>query len=125
MRTAIILYELNQLASLDVLLARGSENGKTPLIVSPDAEIDFALEKRGIAFISGKTLQNRTTPAAYVRAEEWFALCMTTTLSFFRTETFPAQDHCVFSTHIYLAMLLYHIDVLERFMEGATKIERG
>ncbi len=125
MRTAIILYELNQLASLDVLLARGSENGKTPLIVSLDAEIDFALEKRGIAFISGKTLQNRTTPAAYVRAEEMVrAVYDHNALSFLSYRNISCTRSLRFSTHIYLGMLLYHIDVLERFMEGAPKIER-
>ena len=124
MKTAIILYELNQLASLDVLFARGSENGKTPLIVSLDAEIDFALEKRGIPFVSGKTLQNRTAPSAYIRAEEMVrAVYDHNELSFLSYRNISCTRSLRFSAHIYLGMLLYHIDVLERFMEGAPKIE--
>ena len=70
MKTAIVLYEPQQLASLDALIETWSAGDEKPTVVSLDAEIDFALEKRGMPFVSGKTLQNRTTPATYVQAYE-------------------------------------------------------
>ncbi|MEK7089929.1 MAG: hypothetical protein AAB920_03900, partial [Patescibacteria group bacterium] len=69
MKTAIILYEPEQLSALDALLKKWSVGETTPIIVSLDAEIDYALEKRGVPFISGKTLQNRESPSAYMRAD--------------------------------------------------------
>jgi hypothetical protein len=125
MKTAIILYELQQLASLDALMAKGSEGGKTPTLVSLDAEIDFALEKRGIPFISGKTLQDRATPAAYVRAEEMArALYGNERMSFLNYRNVSLLDSLRFSTHVYLVRLLYYVDVIERFREGVPDVGR-
>ena len=83
METAIILYEVSQLASLDALMVKWGGKGGVPQVVSLDAEIDFALEKSGISFVSGKTLQNRTAPSAFMRADELTsALCDNQALSF-------------------------------------------
>lgn len=124
MKTALILYKLDQLPLLDTLIAQWSEKGTTPLIVSLDAEIDYALAKRGIPFISGKTLQNREAPSAYVRAEEITRNIFTNkSLSFFRYRNVSALESLRFSTHIYLVALLYYVDIIERFMEH-TPVER-
>ena len=124
MRAAIILYELNQLASLDALIARYGGEGEAPQIVSLDAEIDFALEKRGTPFISGKTLQDRTTPAAYVRADEITrALYDNERMSFLRYRNVSLLDSLRFSTQIYVGRLLHYIDVIERFAESVPDLK--
>lgn len=118
MKTAVILYEISQLVLLDGLMAKRGEGGAAPLIVSLDAEIDFALEKRGIPFISGKTLQNRTAPATYVRAEEIIrGICTNPALSFFQYRGVSLLESLRFSIHVYLLRLFYFIDVIGRFLE--------
>ncbi len=125
MKTAIFLYETSQLASLDALLAKYGEEGKAPAIVSLDAEIDFALEKRGIPFTSGKTLQNRAAPLAYIRAEEIIrTLFDNERLSFLRYRNVSLLDSLRFSTHVYLSPLFNYIDVIERCMEKTPGVKR-
>jgi len=124
MKTAIILYEVSQLASLDTLIAKWSEEGNAPQIVSFDAEIDFALEKRGIPFISGKTLQNRANPATYVRAYEiTSALYDNEKMSFLNYRNVSLLDSLRFSTQIYILHLLYYIDIIQRFVESAPEVK--
>lgn len=125
MKTAIILYELQQLASLDALIAKGGGGGETPTLVSLDAEIDFALEKRGMPFISGKTLQDRETPAPYVRAGEFTStLFDDKKLSFFRYRNVPLLDSLRFSTQVYVSPLFHYIDIIGRFIENTPDIKR-
>ncbi|HEY4501186.1 MAG TPA: glycosyltransferase [Candidatus Paceibacterota bacterium] len=124
MKTAIFLYETSQLASLDALIAKWSGGGETPIIVSLDAEIDFALEKRGGPFISGKALQNRTAPAACMRADELtYALCDSATLSFLRYREVSLLEPLCLLVHIYFSHLFYYVDVIERFMEHTPETE--
>lgn len=124
MKTAIILYEVSQLASLDTLIAKWSDGGEAPTVVSLDAEIDFALEKRSTSFISGKTLQNRTTPSAYIRAEEMTREVFTNkALSFLRYRGVSALESLRFSTHVYLGSLLYYVDIIDRLTES-TPVEQ-
>lgn len=125
MKTAIFLYEANQLASLDALIAKWGDGGESPIIVSLDAEIDFALEKRGVTFVSGKTLQNRATPATYVRAEEMArSLYDDGRMSFLKYRNVSLLDSLRFSTHVYLVYLLYYVDAVERFRENFYGVER-
>ena len=125
MKTAIFLYEINQLASLDALTAKYGGGGEAPIIVSLDAEIDFALEKRGATFVSGKTLQNRITPSAYTRAGEIIrALYDDKRMSFMNYKNVPLLDPLRFSTHVYLAPLFHYIDVIGRFVEGSSGVMR-
>lgn len=125
MKTAIFLYEANQLASLDALIAKYGDGGEAPIVVSLDAEIDFALEKRAAAFVSGKTLQNRGTPATYVRAEEMArALYDDGRMSFLKYRNVSLLDSLRFSTHVYLVYLLYYVDAVERFRENFSGVER-
>ncbi|TSC64445.1 MAG: hypothetical protein G01um101491_282, partial [Parcubacteria group bacterium Gr01-1014_91] len=125
MKTAIFLYETSQLASLDALIAKWSDGGVAPTIVSLDAEIDFALEKRGVPFVSGKTLQNRASPATYVRAEEMArSLYDDERMSFLKYRDVPLADSLRFSTHVYLVYLLYYVDAVERFRENAPDVKR-
>jgi len=125
MKTAIILYEPNQLASLDVLMAKYGEEGGAPTIVSLDAEIDFALEKRGVPFVSGKTLQNRAAPLAHMRAEEMTrALFDNEKLSFLRYRNVSLLDSLRFSTHVYTSPLFNYIDAVERFVDGVSDVKR-
>ena len=125
MKTVLILYKTDQLALLDTLISQLSEAETTPHIVSLDAEIDDALVKRNVPFTSGRALQNRTTPAAYVRTEEVVrAVYDHKALSFLSYRNVSCTRSLRFSTHVYLASLLYHVDVLERFMQSAPEIER-
>lgn len=125
MKTAVILYESSQLAVLDDLIAKRSRGDVAPLIVSLDAEIDFALEKRGVPFISGKTLQNRTAPTTYVRAEEIIReICTNSALSFFQYRGVSLLESLRFSIHVYLLRLFYFMDVIERLLEGGYDITR-
>lgn len=125
MKTAIFLYEAGQLSSLDTLIAKWSEEGEVPQIVSLDAEIDFALEKRGMPFVSGKTLQNRTAPSAFMRADELTsALCDNEALSFFHYRNVPLLEPLRFSINMYFVFLLYYVDSIERFMEGTPDVDR-
>lgn len=125
MKTAIFLYELDQLASLDALIAKRSGEGETPEVVSLDAEIDFALEKRGIPFVSGKTLQDRVSPAAYVRADEVArALFDDERMFFFTYRNVSLLDSLRFSAQVYLGRLFHYIDVIERFVESAPEVKR-
>lgn len=125
MKTAIILYKPEQLASLDALVAQWSNAGETPTIVSLDAEIDYALEKRGIPFISGKTLQNRMTPAALMRSEEITRdICENEMLSFLWYKNISLLEPLRFSISLYLLFLLYYIEVIARFVDAKKDIER-
>lgn len=121
MGTAIILYEPEHLASLDTLLARFSG----ARIVSLDAEIDYALEKRGIPFISGKTLQNRETPVAYLRADKLTQdMCESEALSFLTYKNVSLLEPLRFSVHLYFIRLLTYIDLIARAVEQMGVIER-
>jgi len=125
MKTAIFLYETSHLASLDALIAKWSEEGNAPQVVSLDAEIDFALEKRGVPFISGKTLQNRANSATYVRAYEITSdLYDNEKMSFLNYRNVSLLDSLRFSTQIYILHLLYYIDVIKRFVESAPDVKR-
>lgn len=125
MKTAIFLYEVSQLASLDALIAKGSEGGETPTLVSLDAEIDFALEKRDVPFISGKTLQNRATPLAYVQAGEIIRILFDNEkLSFLQYRNVSLLDSLRFSTHVYISPLFNYIDAIERFVDGVSEVKR-
>lgn len=125
MKTALILYELSQLASLDALIAKWSEGGESPRIVSLDAEIDFALEKRGIPFISGKTLQDRATPAVYLQAYEVAsALYDNKGMSFLKYRNVSLLDPLRFSTQVYILQLFHYIDVIGRLLESAPEVKR-
>lgn len=125
MKTAIILYEVSQLTSLDALIKKWSDGGEAPQLVSLDAEIDFALEKRGIPFISGKTLQDRVSPAAYVRADEVaHAMFDDERMSFLTYRNVSLLDSLRFSTQVYLGRLFHYIDVVGRFVESAPEVKR-
>lgn len=124
MNMAILLYEPAQLASLDALLIRWGTKKEAPLIVSLDAEIDYALEERGITFISGKILQNRTTPAAYLRADELISsVSDRKELSVFQYRGVSVFEPLRFSIHIYLIDLLYYVDIIQRFLDTTPGIE--
>lgn len=125
MKTAIILYEVSQLTSLDTLIAKWSNEGHILQIVSLDAEIDFALEKRGIAFVSGKTLQNRTSPHAFMRHGKLaHELCESKMFSFLNYKNIPLLQPLRFSVSIYLLSLLYYIEVVANFVDSTENIDR-
>lgn len=120
MRTAIILYEPNQLASLDALSARW----KGATVVSLDAEIDYELEKRGAPFISGKALQNRIETTSCTRADEIAReLCDSRALSFLRYRGVSLLNPLYLSIHIYFKNLFHYVDVIERFMESNSDVK--
>ncbi len=124
MKTAIFLYETSQLASLDTLISTWGGGGVAPTIVSLDAEIDFALERRGVPFISGKILHDRETPAPYVRAEEFTrALFDDEKLSFFKYRCVSLLDSLRFSMQVYASPLFYYIDIIGRLIENAPDIK--
>lgn len=124
MKTAIFLYEPSQLASLDAIIARLDKEGREPQIVSLDAEIDFALEKRGVPFISGKTLQNRTAPSTSMRADEVTrALYDHEAMSFLKYRNVSLIDSLRFSTQIYILHIFNYIDIIERFMDSTVGID--
>lgn len=125
MKTAIILYEPEHLASFDVLMAKWSTRDEKPTVVSLDAEIDYTLEKRGVTFISGKMLQNRTTPDSYMRSDELTReICEDKSFSFLQYRGISLLRPLRLSIHQYFQILLYYIDVIERFMESAPDVER-
>lgn len=124
MKTVIILYELEQLASLDALIAKYRTGDEEPTIVSLDAEIDYALEKRDIPFTSGKTLQNRIAPTSYLRADKLtHELCESETLSSFQYRNILLTKTLYFSIQVYFINLLYYIECIANFVEKATDIE--
>jgi len=124
MKTAIFLYKPEQLVSLDALLAKWSTKDERPTIVSLDAEIDYALEKRGALFISGKTLQNRTAPSAHMQADKITrALYANEALSSLQYRGVSLMEPLRFSIHQYLQNLLYYVDVIERLMENIPNVE--
>lgn len=125
MKTALILYELGQLAALDALRTKWSVGGETPTIVSLDAEIDFALEKRGIPFVSGKTLQDRATPATYLEAYKiTSALYDNERMTFLQYRGVSLLDSLRFSTQVYLLRLFHYIDLFERLVENVPLAQR-
>lgn len=125
MKTAIILYEPKQLASLDVLMQKWSEGGNTLVVVSLDAEIDYALLRRGTPFISGKTLQDRATPSAYLRADAITReLCENETLASLTYRNVSLIKPLRLSLHQYFQNVLYYVDVIERFVEGIPDVGR-
>ncbi|MFA6006950.1 MAG: glycosyltransferase [Candidatus Paceibacterota bacterium] len=124
MKIAIFLYETSQLASLDALLAKYGEEGEVPTIVSLDAEIDFALKKRDVPFVSGKTLQNRISPNAFMRHGKLaHEICESETLSFLEYKNIPLLKPLRFSISIYLIFLLYYIEVIAKFVDSAGEID--
>lgn len=120
MKTALIIYEPGQLASLDTLLLAQGEG----VIVSLDAEIDYALEKRGIPFISGKTLQNRTEPTFYMRADEIVrTICDSQSLSFLEYRGISLLKPVRLSIHVYVIELLHYIELITRFLDTRNDIK--
>lgn len=125
MKTAIFLYELGHLASLDALLAKWGTGIEKPIIVSLDAEIDYVLEKRGIHFMSGKTVQNRIAPSAYMRADEiTWDMCESEALSFLTYRNIPLLEPLRFPIHLYFIRLLTYIDLIARAVEKMNGVER-
>ncbi|MFA6408170.1 MAG: hypothetical protein WCW36_01690 [Candidatus Paceibacterota bacterium] len=125
MKTAIILYELQQLVSLDEMLARLISQGEIPEIVSLDAEIDYALEKRGILFISGKTLQNRDAPASYLKADEITReMCDSEAMSFLKYRNVSLLKPLRLSIQIYFINFLYYVDIIASLVENHKSIKR-
>lgn len=121
MKTALFLYELGQLASLDALMGAHDET----VIVSLDAEIDYALQKRGISFISGAALQNRAAPDAYLRADELTrALCENEALSFLSYRDISLLRPLRLSIQIYFIHLLHYLDLIARLVEQHAGIGR-
>ncbi|MFA7309389.1 MAG: hypothetical protein WC050_00610 [Candidatus Paceibacterota bacterium] len=124
MKTAVFLYEIEQLDLLDSLVADLSKRADS-IIVSLDAEVDYALERRGVPFISGKTLQNRMEPSAYMRADEITALlCESEELSFLTHRAVSLVKPLRLVIHQYFQNLLYYTDVIGRFVEQTSDIER-
>src|SRR3989344_335861 len=124
MKTSIILYEPEQLASLDALIARWGTGNNKPYIVSLDAEIDYVLEKRGMAFISGRTLQNRVAPDSFMRTDVLTReLCENEHLSFLYYRGISLLEPLRLSIYIYFIYIFYYIDVIERFIESATDVD--
>lgn len=125
MKTAIILYEPEHLASFDVLVAKWSMRDEKPIIVSLDAEIDYTLEKRGVTFISGKILQNRTAPDSYMRSDELTReICENKLFSFLQYRGISLLRPLRLSIHQYFQILLYYVDIIERFTESAPDVGR-
>lgn len=125
MKTAIILYELEQLTSLDALLEKWSVKGAIPVVVSLDAEIDYALEKRGVPFVSGKTLQNRIAPDSYMRSDELTReIFEHKLLSFLQYREVSLLRPLRLSFHQYLQTLLYYIEIMAKFVDHAGDIQR-
>lgn len=120
MKTALILYELQQLESLDALIGQQEEPFE---LVSLDAEIDYALEKRGLPFISGKTLQNRSVPDAYLRADEITrTMCESGMPATLQYRGVSLLTPLRLSIHIYFINLLYYIDLITRLVEKYSSI---
>jgi hypothetical protein len=124
MKTAIVLYEKNHLAFLDALILKYRVDSEKPIVVSLDAEIDYALEKRDVPFISGKTLQNRTAPESYLRSDELTRdICDDKSLSFLNYRGVSLIEPLRFSIRLYLIDLLYYIDVIDHLIKNVPDIE--
>lgn len=125
MKTAIILYKIEQIALLDALVEQWNKDGEVPGIVSLDAEIDYALEKRKILFVSGRMLQNRVAPDSYMKAGELArTMCESETLSFLQYRNIPLLRPLRLSLHQYLQTLLYYIEILTRFVDNTKDIRQ-
>jgi len=118
MKTAIFLYEAEQLSSLDALIEKYSVDD-TPIIVSLDAEIDYELEKRKIPFLSGAKLQNRTEPTIFIKAAEFtHDICASEVLSNLRYRNIPIFELLRFSLHHYFFALLTRIQVITNAVDS-------
>lgn len=125
MKTAIILYEVEQLASVDALLTRYMEGGEVPRIVSLDAEIDHVLERRGMPFISGATLQNRSEAAAFLRADTLTReIFESGVLSFLSYRNVSLLEPLRFSVHLYFIRLLTYISIVAQAVGEMKNVER-
>lgn len=121
MKTAIVLYELEHLVVIDALKEKW---GADACIVSLDAEIDFALGKRGMPFVSGQTLQNRFEPSAYMRAHEITrAICEDEGLQFLSYRGISLLKPLRLSIHQYFQNLCYYVDIFDRYLAQFGDIE--
>lgn len=125
MKTALFLYEAEQLTSLDAIIAKWSTGKESLHIVSLDAEIDYALEKRGISFLSGATLQDRVEPAIFMRAAELTRdICASEVLVNLAYRDIPLFEPLRFSLHHYFFTLLTYLQMSTRAVDALRGLER-
>lgn len=121
MKTAVVLYDMEHLA---LIAALQRKYGSEMFLVSLDAEIDFALDKRGVSFVSGKTLQNRLAPSAYMRSDEITReICETKELSFLTYRDVSLLKPLRLSIHQYFQNLCYYLDVFDRYLTQIGDID--
>ena len=68
--TALIIYEPEQIASLEKLLKQGYED-TIPTIIALDMEVEFLLQEKNISFLSGRAYQSKTSAERTVMVGEW------------------------------------------------------
>jgi hypothetical protein len=115
MKTVVFIYETEQIKLLDRLMHAA---GKDAQIIACTLEIEFLLEKRGVAFSSARDLR-RTPPgdrriyAGHLGQE----LLSAPELSFFKHRGVNLGKLFIFALQDYLALFLYHIDMVATALE--------
>ncbi len=125
MKTAILLHEPEQLEMLDVLVREWFTEGEESRFLSLDAGIDYELEKRSAPFVSAKNYQNRTEPAAYLKADMLAReLCEDPVFARMIYRGIPVLSPLRFTIQLYFIDLLYYVDLLSRFVDAHPDLVR-
>lgn len=117
MKIGLILYEPEQLASLEPLMRHGE--GDTVEILTLDAEIDYELERRGVPFVSGAKFQNRSEPAAFMYADSLTRrLIEVKELGFLEYRGISFINTVRFSIQLYAVWFLNFVSIVARYAEA-------
>ncbi len=124
-RTAVILYEPEQVKEFihtkTMLLAGVPE----PLIIALDKEVEFLLEEARIPFRSGHTYQPDNPFESYVRAEEWARkILLGPAWSFFLYREVPFTETFFSPFQVYLQRLFYFSNIFAGISEKHPSLER-
>lgn len=125
-QTAILVYEVGQLDALIRFLASLSEEGKGGVvIVAIGADIEFALEKQGRTFISGKGLRTMRNAELILYVEKLGREVLDDpTFSFFSYRGVRLGDIYMPALQNYLLYVLYFVDVITTLVQKHSEYKK-
>ncbi|MFI5260386.1 MAG: hypothetical protein ACHQU0_01150 [Candidatus Paceibacteria bacterium] len=126
MKTAILIYEIQQIRTLVDFLASVSEEEKTELtVIALGADIEFLLEKEGVSFQSGRDLRSTSHLDCHINAEKIGREVLSDpAFSFFSYREVPLVNVCMPVLQTYLMSILYFVDVLTTLAENHPHFTR-
>lgn len=110
MKTAVFISECEEIA--EFLRLPPAEEGEERVVIACNAYVEFALEEKGISFISARDLRPTPTGDRLACAESWGrSLLVNELLSFFRYQGIDLGALYSVALQFYLAVFLHALDI--------------